>query len=412
MTHVIVGAGPAGVIAADTLRKIDPETNVVLIGGEPEPPYSRMAIPYVLTGKIEEKGTHLRADDHHYDDLGIDYVQAEIAGIDAAGKALKLADGGSQAYDKLLIATGASPIKPPIDGLDRPNVHHCWTLADARSIIATANEGADVVLIGAGFIACIILEALASRGVRLTVVEALDRMVPRMMNEVSGNMLRRWCEGKGIAVKTGTKVTALGDGAGGAIDVSFDNGDGMKADLVVVAAGVASNVGFVEGSGLKIDDGIVVDHNMRSSVDDIFAAGDCAHGPSFGGRGWQVHAIQPTATDHGRIAALNMAGHDTAFQGSINMNVLDTVGLISTSFGEWEGVDGGDHAESLNDEAFKYIRLEFEDDRLVGAQSVGRTDHIGVLRGLIQSEVRLGDWVGKLKDDPHRIVEAYVANSR
>ncbi len=407
MTHVIVGAGPAGVIAADTLRKTDPGADVVLIGGEREPPYSRMAIPYYLTGKIAEQGTYLRSDAGHYDGAGIYYVQATVESVDAAAKNLNLAGGGSQSYDTLLIATGASPIRPPIDGLDQPGVHHCWTLADARNIVERANEGVDVVLIGAGFIACIILEALAERGVNLTVVETLDRMVPRMMNATAGNMVKRWCEGKGITVKTSTMVTALNIGTDG-IEVQFDNGAAQRADLVVVATGVKSNIGFLEGSGVKMEDGIVVDERLATGVDGIFAAGDCAMGPEYGADGWRVHAIQPTAADHGRIAAMNMAGRDVCYKGSLNMNVLDTLGLVSASFGNWEGVEGGDHAEVVDEDGFRYMRLEFDGERLVGALSLGRTDNIGVLRGLIQTHVPLGGWVEKLKADPHRIVEAYV----
>lgn len=406
MTYVIVGAGPSGVAAAETLRKADPAGEIILIGGEPEPPYSRMAIPYVLTGLIAESGTYLRKQEGHYDENRIAYRQAAVEGIDTAAKTLKLAGGGTQSYDKLLIATGASPIKPPVEGLDLPGVHHCWTLEDARSIIELAGEGAEVVLMGAGFIGCIILESLVERGVKLTVVEAEDRMVPRMMNETAGNLIKDWCATKGVKVLTSTRVARLAQ-AGKRLNVSMDSGAEQAADLVVVAAGVRPNVGFLEGSGVKLEDGIVVDAHMRTSVADIYAAGDCAKGPDFSG-GWAVHAIQPTAVEHGRIAALNMAGSDAPFGGSLSMNVLDTAGLISASFGRWDGVAGGEHAESVDKDNFRYMRLEFEGERIVGALSLGHTDHIGVLRGLIQTEVLLGPWKDKLMKDPNRVVEAYI----
>jgi len=413
MTYVIIGAGPAGVTAADTLRKTDPDTDVVMIGSEPEPPYSRMAIPYVLTGLIKEEGTYLRKEVGHYDTNAIQYRQGVAASIDAGKKVVKLADGSEQAYSKLLIATGASPVKPPIEGLDLPAVHHCWTLEDCRNIIKYADKGADVVLMGAGFIGCIIMEALAERGVNLSVVEALDRMVPRMMNEAAGNMVKAWCEHKGVHVHTSTKVTKIEKNADktDTLKVDLDSGKSIPAHLVVVATGVKSNIGFVEGSGMKTDQGILVDEYMRSSIDDIYAAGDCAQGPDFSTGGWAVHAVQPTAVDHGRIAALNMAGKPAPFKGSLNMNVLDTVGLISASFGKWDGVKGGDHAEAVDPENFRYMRLEFDGDKIVGALSLGRTDHIGVLRGLIQTEVHLGVWKDKLMADPHLIADAYVACS-
>lgn len=411
MTYVIIGAGPAGVTAADTLRKADPAGEVVLIGAEPEPPYSRMAIPYVLTGLIEEQGTYLRKDDDHYGANGIEYRHGVVESIDTEAKTLTLSGGGTQSYSKLLIATGASPVKPPIEGLDLPGVHHCWTLEDARAIAKYAEKGADVVLMGAGFIGCIILEALAERGVNLTVVEALDRMVPRMMNETAGNMIKAWCEEKGVHVHTSTKVTKL-EGSGDGIAVHLDSGKSVPAQLVVVATGVKSNIGFLDGTDIKTDQGILVDEHMRSSVDDVYAVGDCAQGPDFSTGGWAVHAVQPTAVDHGRIAALNMAGKAAPYKGSVQMNVLDTVGLISASFGKWDGVKGGEHAEVSDPENYRYMRLEFDGDKIVGALSLGRTDHIGVLRGLIQTEVELGEWKAKLMSDPHLIAEAYVACSQ
>ena len=407
MTYVIIGAGPSGVTAAETLRKADPAGEIVLIGGEPEPPYSRMAIPYLLTGQIDEAGTYLRKQDGYYDTKRIACTHATVESVDAASKTVRLAGGGAQSYDKLLVATGASPVRPPVEGLDLPGVHHCWTLADARHIIGLAREGADVVLMGAGFIGCIILESLVERGVKLTVVEALDRMVPRMMNEAAGNMIKDWCTQKGVRVMTSTKVTKLSQ-SDGRLAVGLDNGEQTAADLVVVATGVQSNVGFLEGSGVRIDTGIVVDRHMRSSVEDIYAAGDCAQGLDFSTGGWEVHAVQPTAVDHGHIAALNMAGRPAPFKGSLNMNVLDTAGLVSVSFGRWDGVEGGDHAESIDAGKFRYTRLEFDGDRIVGALALGRTDHVGVLRGLIQTEIPLGPWKQKLMADPNRIVEAYI----
>lgn len=410
MKHVIAGAGPAGVIAAETLRKADSEAEIVLIGDEPEPPYGRMAIPYFLAGDIDEAGTHLRKAPDHYQGLKIRILRDRVTGVSVEAREVRLGGGGVESFDRLLIATGAAPVKPPVDGLEKPGVHHCWTLEDARGIIAGAGEGSSVVLIGAGFIACIILESLLRRGVALTVVEREKRMVPHMMNGAAGGMLQRWCEGKGVTVRTGTEVNKVEDAGKDGLAVHLSNGERMAAALVVVAVGVRSNTGFLDGSGIKVEDGVVVDEFLKSSADGIYAAGDCAHGPDWCG-GWSVHGIQSTAADHGRVAALNMAGAKARYKGSLSMNILDTAGLISTSFGRWRGVDGGDFAENIVEKDSRYIRLAFDGDRLVGALTMGRTDHVGVLRGLIQTPVHLGEWKEKLMADPHRIMEAYLARA-
>ena len=209
MKHVILGAGPAGVIAAETIRKHAPADTITLIGDEPDAPYSRMAIPYLLIGNIEEKGTWLRKGASHFADLRIDIVQARASKVDAQGRQVVLDNGQTLAFDKLLIATGSHPVRPPIPGLDLPGVHTCWTLEDARAIAALAKPGAKVLQMGAGFIGCIIMEALQLRGVELSVVEMGDRMVPRMMGPMAGGMIRDWCETQGVKVYTSTKVEAI-----------------------------------------------------------------------------------------------------------------------------------------------------------------------------------------------------------
>ena len=412
MHHVVLGAGPAGVTAVETLRKHAPKAEITLIGGEPEPPYSRMAIPYLLEGKIGEHGTYLRQDEGHYQAKGIVYKQGPVTRLDTAAKSVTCADGSAVSYDKLLIATGATPTRPPIEGLDCPGVHNCWTLEDARHIAKLGKPGTPVVLVGAGFIGCIILEALAKMGVNLTVIEMGDRMVPRMLDETAGNMLRRWCEEKGVRVLTGATVKSIAQGAGGPLTVTLGDGQKFPAALVVVAAGVKSNMAFLDGSGLSTGRGIKVDSFFATSQADVFAAGDVAEGLDISTGQVDMLAIQPVAVEHGYMAALNMCGIPTRHRGSLNMNVLDTLGLISSSFGLWQGVKGGARARMVDEAGYRYIHLEFEEDRLIGAQCVGMTDHIGMLRGLIQTGLPLGDWKERLIAAPERVQEAYVSVSQ
>jgi len=409
MQHLIIGAGPAGVVAAETLRKADPDADIAIIGDEPEPPYSRMAIPYYLINNVDESGTYLRDPKQHFGDLNIEVVQQRVDKIDTRGKSVVLGDGSSRAYDKLLLATGSHPISPPIPGLDLPQVHSCWTLADARNIIKLAQSGSNVVLIGAGFIGCIILEALVKRGVNLAVVEMGNRMVPRMLDDKAGGLLETWCKNKDIDVHTSCSVDGIGDTGGGQVEVSLSDGSKLDAALVITATGVKANTDLVDDSDINVDQGILVNRRMQTSNPDVYAAGDVAQGVDFSTGNFEVQAIQPTATDHGRIAALNMAGHGDEHHGTLNMNVLDTVGLVSCSFGLWMGVDGGDSAELYNPDEYQYINLQFDGDQLVGASSVGKTQHVGVLRGLIESRIHLGDWKQRLMQDPTAIMEAYVA---
>ena len=427
--HVILGAGPAGVIAAETLRKHAPNDTITLVGDEPDAPYSRMAIPYLLIGNIEEQGTYLRKSATHFDDLRITQVKAKVTRVDAAGKTVHLDNGQSMAFDKLLIATGSHPVRPPIAGMDLPGVHPCWTLEDARAIQALAKPGARVLQMGAGFIGCIIMEALAARGVKLSVVEMGDRMVPRMMGPVAGGMIRDWCEAKGVQVFTGTKVEAISQGAGpekgllgklasavglgsdeagGPLQVRLSNGQTVEADLVISATGVRPAIGFLKDSGITCLQGVLTDQHLQTNVPGIYAAGDCAEAFDMVSGKTIVSAIQPNAAEQARVAALNMLGQKTELKGVTQINVLDTLGLISTSFGNWEGVSGGQSAVLTDKAAGRHLSLQFKDDVMIGCNSVGWTEHVGVMRGLVEGQVRLGDWKDRLMHDPTKLVDAYL----
>lgn len=427
MKHVILGAGPAGIIAAETIRKHAPNDEILVIGDEPEAPYSRMAIPYLLIGKVGEEGTHLRHGVDHYAKLGITLRRARAKHVDVEGRAVDLDDGTTVVFDRLLIATGSSPATPPIPGIHGRGVHPCWTLKDARAIMELAQPGAKVLQMGAGFIGCIIMEALAMRGVELTVVEMGDRMVPRMMGPTAGTMIKDWCEAKNVKVHTGARVEAinrpepgildkLADMAGlkpahkaAAMTVRLSTGEHLEADLVISATGVKPNIGFLQNSGITCLVGVLTDEHLQTNVPGIYAAGDCAEAFDKVSGTTIVSAIQPNAAEQARVAALNMVGQKAELKGVTQINVLDTLGMISASFGKWDGVPGGQHVELTDLPAGRHLSLQFDGDRMVGCNSIGWTEHVGVMRGLVEGEVRLGEWKDKLMADPTLLMEAYIA---
>ena len=463
MKHVILGAGPAGVIAAETIRKHSATDQIVIIGDEPEAPYSRMAIPYLLIGKVGEEGTHLRHGANHFGQLGITIKQGRAKAVDAENRSVLLEDGSSEPFDKLLIATGSSPASPPIPGIHGEGVHPCWTLNDARAIMALAQPGARVLQMGAGFIGCIIMEALAARGVKLSVVEMGDRMVPRMMGPTAGGRIKDWCEKKGVAVYTGARVeaierpaaapaatpppaapapepgllTRLAQAVGLAsppppapapvaavpvapaaapsapMVVRLSTGQRLEADLVISATGVRPNIGFLEHSTVRCLVGVLTDEHLQTNVPGIYAAGDCAEAFDKVSGTTIVSAIQPNAAEQARVAALNMVGQTATLKGVTQINVLDTLGMISASFGKWDGVPGGEQVELVDRAAGKLLSLQFGGDKLVGCNSVGWTEHVGVMRGLVEGEVKLSpEWKQRLMNDPTLLMAAYLANAQ
>jgi len=408
MRHVIIGSGPAGVVAAETLRKTDPSASVTLLCGEGEVPYARMAIPYLLKGDIDEAGTYIRKDPDHFRRLRLEQVHARARAVDTAARTVALSNRRSLPYDRLLIATGSRPSRERIPGIDLPGVQTCWTLDDARTIIQKARPGTRIVQMGAGFVGCIIMEGLLSRGVDLTILVRSGYMVRRMMNPTASSLIQRWCEAKGIRILTRTQPKGLTVN-GGALQVDLGEGRSLPADIYLSVVGVDPNLEFLAGSGIEIGHGILVDDHLQSSVPGVYAGGDVAESPNCLTGKRELNAIQPNAVEQGRIAALNMAGRPVRFKGGFVFNVLTTMGLASSSFGEWQGVPGGESAEVLDEPRYRYLNLQFDGDRLVGANCVGFSEHIGALRGLIEGRLCLGIWKRRLMDDPAQIMPAYLS---
>lgn len=412
MKHVIIGNGTAGVIAAETIRKNAPTDDIVLIGDEPEPPYSRMAIPHLLAGQIPESGTHLRKDTDHFSRLGISQKHGKVVHVSSRTRTVKMDDGDVIPFDRLLIASGAKPNVPLTPGIDLPGVHSCWNLADARRIVQLAQPGAKVILIGAGFVGSIVMEALVTCGVDLTVIEKRDRLLPNMMGKGAGEMVRSWCERKGVRIHTSTRVVAIGSiglEPSAPRVVRLSTGEQLPADLVVYTTGTTPNISFLKGSGIRCLQGVVVDASMQTSIPGVYAAGDCAEtfdtetGRSF------IAGVQPNAADQAYCAALNMTGRHAFQRGVRQIDVVDTMGLISSSFGQWQGVRGGQWVEAADERNFRYIRLEFGKDVLIGCNTVGMTEDATILRTLIQHHVHLGPWKERLLENPTLLKEAYRA---
>ena len=203
MDFVIIGSGPAGVRAAETLRENDPQATITLVGDEPGEPYARMAIPYILSGAIDDGGARQRRSLDHLQALGIRYLHGKALKVQARpdGGQVDLADGTQLPYDRLLVATGSSPSLPPLTGTGLPGVVTCWTLEDAHRIAAKLVPGARVVMLGAGFVAGVCMKSLVNSGAKLSVVAGRSGQILRsMMTPVGSRMLQRWLEGRGVEI--------------------------------------------------------------------------------------------------------------------------------------------------------------------------------------------------------------------
>ena len=408
-THLIVGAGPAGMAAIDTIREFGDTSPITLVSSET--PYSRMVLPYFMDGTIPEQNVFTATDDYLRQRAVEPILGRRVSSLDPGGRAV-CDDGTEIEFDDALIATGSSASRPPLPGIDGEGVFNLWTLDDARAVLA--QKGGEIAVIGAGFIAFTCLDALIRLGTRVTLIEVEDRILPRMIDEHGASMVQRYLESKGVSFRVGARVSAIEDAAGRK-KINLADGDSLETDVVITATGISPNLGLVDGSGIDTDSGILVDAHMRTSAGNVFAAGDIAQGPVIGSDRKEVHAIQPTALEHGRIAGANMAGGDAAYWGSLLMNVVDVQKLQIASFGDWLG-EGAEVRTVTNDSRPVYRKLIFQGEILTGAVFLGRPDDVallndmGMAKGLIQTGVRLDEWRKYLDRYPLDIRRPYVAS--
>jgi NAD(P)H-nitrite reductase large subunit len=411
--HVIVGGGTSGVNAILTIRERDRgESEITLVSAER--PYSRMVLPYYLGRSIAESHVFTLTPPRLAQLRVKTYLGRRAARLDTRGNRLTLDDGTALDYDDLLIATGSSPVRAPVPGADLPRVHSFWTLEQARGVVSQIREGAHVVMVGAGFIAFTILNAILGLKARLTVVEIAPQILPRMLDRPGAELVERWLARHGVTIQTGATLANIEERAG-TRRLRFRDGEDVVADVVIMATGIRTNLEWLQDSGVRVNRGVLVDDHLRSSVPNVFAAGDVAESRDLVTGLPALHAIEPTAMEHGRVAGANMAGENTPYRGSLLMNIVEVCHLDIASFGAWDDPTA-DAFAALQPERWAYRKLLWRENRLTGALIVGKADDIwatndvGMLKGLVQSGADLGKWKEHLRRNPFDVKPAFVAS--
>ena len=299
---VIVGAGPAGNAAAEMLRRDGFSGTITMVGADPETPYDRPNLSKdYLAGSAPEEWLPLRGAEF-YEKHTIELLRGtRVTSIDTKARKVALDNGQSRAFDRLLLATGATPIALRIPGIDRPQVHYLRTLADSRAIIAAAEGAHRAVVIGASFIGLEVAASLRTRGLDVHVVAPETLPLVKVLGPELGAHIKSIHDGHGVQFSLGKSVIGIG-----ADDVTLDDGATITADLVVVGIGVRPNVDLAKDAGLAVDNGVTVDTYLESSVQGIYAAGDIASFPYADGRIRVEHFV--VAERQGQTAARNMLG--------------------------------------------------------------------------------------------------------
>lgn len=307
---VILGAGPAGAAAAETLRAEGYEGPITMVGAEDTVPIDRPNLSKdYLAGSAPEEWMPLRGESF-YEDRDIELrLGSRVAGIDTARRVLELVDGGEIPYGALLLATGADPIHLDLEGADRTRVHYLRTLSDSRAIIADTAEASTVAIIGASFIGLEVAASLRSRGLDVHIVAPEEVPMARILGDELGSFVKSLHEEHGVVFHLGTTATSV-DQAG----LLLSDGTSIPADLVVVGVGVRPATALAEQAGLEVDRGVVTDEELRTSDPRVWAAGDIARYPDerFGGPIRVEHFV--VAERQGQAAARNIIGRGRPYR--------------------------------------------------------------------------------------------------
>jgi NAD(P)H-nitrite reductase large subunit len=386
MEIVIIGNGPAAISALEAIRELDRDSRITLISREYEPFYSPCPLAEYIEGSVSREQLFLRDEDFYSRLKVTTRFGWEVTRVDTTARkvvAVPVVKTGAYEevripYERLLIATGARAVLPPIPGLRRgkEGLFVLKTLADAEAIRTYLKAAQQAVVIGAGFIGLEAAQALARQGLSVTVVEALDHVLPQMLDAEMAGHVQAHLERHDVRVMVGAPVEAvLGDGR---VHGVVAGGQELPCDLVICAVGVRPDLSLVQGTGIATHLGILVDEHMQTSQPGVFAAGDVIETADIFGEP-QVLPTWPNAMASGRVAGANMVGVPRRFTGLVNANVLRVFDLPVVSLGRR---DGERVLRWERDGVVKKATLQ--GNRLVGLQMIGQVDGAGIFLELIK----------------------------
>jgi nitrite reductase (NADH) large subunit len=399
MRIVIIGNSAAGLSALEAFRRIDHESSVTVISKESGRPYSRVLLPYFLRGKIPHSNLFIR-DEDYFTRYNAECIQSRVVNVNPKKRQAVLKDGRILEYDRLLIATGSSPVRPPIPGLEGEGIYHLWSLDDAEALSPYFEKGGKVAVIGAGFISLQAAWAALYRGLDVCVVELMPRIMPKVVDDHCAQILTRKMKAMGVDLRLNTITGDIERTATGSFILHVKGGEPIAADFIIVGAGVRPNIDFLKDTDIEVEQGILVNNRMETSIPGIYAAGDVAQMPSALEAKLVVHALWPTAVKSGRIAGTNMAGEKAIFSGSLNMNVTQMFDITVASMGNFIETDG---VETWSDDGIpndQYLAILLKNGIPVGAVSAGSSELVstlGQLQPLIREKIPVGSRPGKIE---------------
>ena len=380
MNYVIIGNSAAAVGCVESIRSKDKSGKVTLIASEPYHTYSRPLISYLLLGKTDEERMKYRPDDFYTKHKVTAKLGTVVTKIDSEKQVVFTDDGAKTPYGKLLIATGSRPFVPPMEGLETVKDQFTFmTLDDAHALEQKLSPEKKVLIIGAGLIGLKCAEGILHRVGSLQVVDLADRILPSILDAEAAALVQKHLEDQGITFELGTSVKKFKGR-----EAELTNGKKVSFDLLVLAVGVRPNVELAKEAGCEVGRGIVVNENSKTSLPNIYAAGDCTETVNAATGNRQVMALLPNAYLQGEAAGRAMTGGRDGFTTAIPENAIGFFGLHMITAGTYEG-----EADLVEQGPACYKKLFVKDGKLMGYILMGDVRRAGIYTELIRKKTPL-----------------------
>ncbi len=376
--YVIIGNSIASIGVIEGIRKTDKDTPITIVSKELHPAYCRPLISYYLEGKAKLDNIGYR-DSQFYQRNNVHVIYATATSIDPSTKIISLSDGNTIPYDKACICTGSSPFIPPFAGLENVKEKYSFmTLDDALALEQALSPSSRVLIVGAGLIGLKCAEGIVERVSSITVTDLADRVLSSILDHQCASMMQKTMEDHGIHFLLNNSVVSFEENL-----AHMKNGETISFDVLVLAVGVRANTSLIKDIGGSINRGIIIDDHMCTSIEDIYAAGDCSEGYDITFNNHRVLAIMPNAYLQGETAGMNMANNDKAFTNAIPMNAIGFWGTHALSAGTYVG----DMIEQKEENALK--RFYIKDGYLNGFILINNTERAGIYTSLIRDHIPL-----------------------
>jgi phenylglyoxylate dehydrogenase epsilon subunit len=392
---LIIGSSHAGIAALEAIRLLDENGSITMVTREDSLPYSPTILPYVISGEMAPEVIHLR-DKSYFDQLSINFRSGSaVTCINFDEKWVELESGEKINYEKLLLATGADAAIPSFPGIESVPYQVVRTLEDALKLRDSIQTAKSAIVIGAGLIAMHTAENLAQSGLQATLIVRRQVSLFAYFDGAAARMIEHIFSDHGVTLATGSGVSEI-SAADGGCQVTLESGKVISADLLLLAAGVRPRISYLDGSNIEVDRGILVNEKMRTSAQDVWAAGDVAQAPGFFDAGKTINATLPNASVQGRIAGMDMV-KDPALKpylGSSGLNTFNFFGHHGFSLGLATVTESTDEIEVNTvylPSSQRYQKLVFKNNRLVGVSAINAELDPGILRELIQRQVDLAE---------------------